>query len=188
MSGVIENAASAEARSIGSVNETLIVGDRPVPAPRGEPVTTEGRVTSTIVHVSFPTGAISTFPARSVEIVRYAYRWPSAPTYCALVRIVPMDPGTWAQGAPLSLASSVYDTMSVVPDTGPQNTLNCRVISYAGRTATAESGRLRSTFVHDWFPEGVGWTFPAQSVPIDRNSYVWASWAPVYVQEVVVTV
>src|SRR2546425_87289 len=82
---------------------------------------------------------------------------------------------------------SVYDTMSVVPDTGPQNTLNCRVISYAGRTATAESGGLRSTFVHDWFPEGVGWTFPAQSVLIDRNSYVWASWAPVYVQEVVVT-
>src|SRR2546422_987274 len=77
--------------------------------------------------------------------------------------------------------------MSVVPDTGPHETVNWRTISYCGRAATAESGEVRSTMVHDWFPEDGVCTFPAQSVPMDRNWYVWPSWAPVYVPEVVVT-
>src|SRR2546422_9238163 len=50
-----------------------------------------------------------------------------------------------------------------------------------------ESGGVRSTFVHDWFPGPGTWTLPAQSVPIDRNSYVWPSRAPVYVADVVLT-
>src|SRR5436190_7441808 len=98
-----------------------------------------------------------------------------------------MEPGTWVQAPALSLTSSVYDTMSVVPETGPQATVNWRVISYTGRVVTAESGGVRSTIVQDWFPDGVGWTFPAKSVPIERNSYVWPSTAPVYVPEVTFT-
>src|SRR2546428_2420962 len=56
MSGVIVNACSADARFIGSLNVTTIVGVRFVPAPRGDPMTTTGRVTATIVHVSLPAG------------------------------------------------------------------------------------------------------------------------------------
>src|SRR2546422_3383551 len=98
-----------------------------------------------------------------------------------------MDPGTCVHGPMLSITSSVYDTMSVVPDTGPHVTVNWSAISYAGRTNTAESGGVRSTFVHDWFPVPGTWTLPARSVPIERNSYVWPSRAPVYVPDVVVT-
>src|SRR5437773_11604044 len=79
MSGVIVNPASTEAWFIGSLNVMTIVGVRFVPAPRGDVVMIVGRVTSTTVHVSFPTGAGSTFPARSVARDRNAYRWPSAP-------------------------------------------------------------------------------------------------------------
>ncbi len=74
MSGVIENACSADARFIGSLNVTVMTGVVFVPAPRGELVMTPGRVTSTIVHVSFPAGAGSTFPARSRASDRNAYR------------------------------------------------------------------------------------------------------------------
>src|SRR5437867_2962203 len=82
MSGVIENACSAVARFIGSLNVTVITGVRFVPAPRGDAVITAGRVRSTIVHVSLPAGAGSTFPARSVPMERNSYVWPSwAPVY-----------------------------------------------------------------------------------------------------------
>src|SRR6267378_5992304 len=77
--------------------------------------------------------------------------------------------------------------MSVVPETGPHATPNWSVVSYAGSVVTAESGGVRSTIVPDWFPDGVGWTFPAWSVPIERNSYVWRSAAPVNSCDVWVT-
>src|SRR2546422_8850100 len=44
MSGVMLNAASAEARFIGSLNVTVIVGGRFVPPPRGEPMIAAGGV------------------------------------------------------------------------------------------------------------------------------------------------
>src|SRR5437879_6755066 len=80
MSGVMLNAASAEARFIGSLNVTVIVGVRFVPAPRGDPMIAAGRVTSTVVHVSFPVGPGSTFPARSRASDRNEDRWPPEPT------------------------------------------------------------------------------------------------------------
>src|SRR2546422_10469174 len=86
MSGVIVNACSAEARFIGSLNVTTIVGVRLVPAPRGDPTTTTGRVTSTIVHVSLPAGGCSAFPARALESVRNAYPCPSTPPELGAVR------------------------------------------------------------------------------------------------------
>src|SRR2546428_10567357 len=63
MSGWIVNAVSAEARFIGSLNVTTIAGVRFVPAPRGDAVITRGRVTSTMVHVSFCGGGGAPLPA-----------------------------------------------------------------------------------------------------------------------------
>ena len=161
MSGVIENACSADVRSIGSLNVTVIDGVRFVPAPRGEPVTTEGRVRSSIVHVSFPPGAGSTFPARSTASERKAYRCPSVPKKLAEVAVVPTAPGTCVHPPALSLTSTVYDTMSVVPETGPHVIAKNAEVSYCGRPATLESGGLRSTIVHDWFVGDGVCTFPA---------------------------
>src|SRR2546426_9804828 len=79
MSGVIVNACSADARFIGSLNVTTIVGVRFVPAPRGDPMTTTGRVTSTIVHVSLPAGGGPTFPAPAPSGGRDAGRGPPPP-------------------------------------------------------------------------------------------------------------
>src|SRR2546422_5817838 len=98
MSGVIRNAACADARFIGSVNVTTTVGVRFVPAPRGDAVITPGGRTSTIVQVSLPAGVGSTFPARSRARVRNAYTCPSSPTKFADVAAVPMEPGTWVHG------------------------------------------------------------------------------------------
>src|SRR3972149_1774694 len=79
MSGVIRNAASAAARSIGSENGITMSGVVFWPLPRGAEVTTAGGVVSTRVHVSLPAGPGSTFPARSVARDRNANSCPSAP-------------------------------------------------------------------------------------------------------------
>src|SRR5712691_3440905 len=140
-----------------------------------------------MVQVSLAAGAGSTFPARSTAKDRNAYWCPSAPKKLVDVEVVPTAPGTCAQVPPLSLTSTVYDTMSVVPETGPHVIGNKAEVWYCGRAVTAESGGLRSTIVQDWLVKGAVWTFPARSVPMERNSYVWPSWAPAYVPDVVLT-
>src|SRR2546428_8790069 len=64
MSGVMLNAASAEARFIGSLNVTVIVGVRFVPPPRGEPMIAAGRGRSPGVHACFLAGGGSPFSPR----------------------------------------------------------------------------------------------------------------------------
>src|SRR2546426_8289042 len=73
-----ENAPSTDVRFIGSENVIAIKGVVDISPPTGIAFVTNGRVTSTTVHVSFPLGAASTFPARSVAIDRKAYA-PSEP-------------------------------------------------------------------------------------------------------------
>src|SRR2546428_6916479 len=70
--GEIENACSTEARSIPSVNVIRIHGVVFVSGPTGRTSVTDGGVMSIMVQVSFPAGAGSTLPARSVAIDRNA--------------------------------------------------------------------------------------------------------------------
>src|SRR6266581_3497549 len=94
MSGVIENAAWTEARFIGSENVITIRGVVFVPDPRGAETTTNGRVVSTSVQVSFVGGAASTLPARSVASARNANVCASAPRANKIVvAVTPTAPG-----------------------------------------------------------------------------------------------
>src|SRR5207245_8273656 len=79
----IENACSTEARSIPSVNVIRIHGVVFVSGPTGRTSVTDGGVMSIMVQVSFPAGAGSTLPARSVAIDR------NATTPCPLAVNVP---------------------------------------------------------------------------------------------------
>src|SRR3989304_182575 len=134
-----------------------------------------GGVTSTIVHVSLPAGAVSRFPAKSRAIDRKAYRWPSWPAKDPLVAAVPTNPGSEGQGPPLSLASVVHVAPPAGPGAGPHERGTGGVRVYAGREPTRESGRLTSTTVQVSLPEGSDSTLPALSVALDRNSYRWPS-------------
>src|SRR2546422_1603091 len=141
MSGVIENAASADARFMGSENVMMMRGVVFVPVPRGADDRTYGRVVSTVVQVSFVAGPLSTLPARSVAIERNANRCPSTPSPNEpVMAAVAIAPGTPVHAPPLSLYCTVYVTMSVVPAKGPQVRVHVVAVSYIGSNATPESG------------------------------------------------
>src|SRR3972149_646390 len=144
-----------------------------------------GAERSATVQVSFPAGAGSTLPARSVAMERNAYVCPSIPVNVPLVTTVSMSPATGVHAPPSSLTSRVYVAMSVVPPLGPQETANVAIVMYRDKGATAEPGGVTSTIVHVSLPGGVDSTFPARSVEMDRNSYVWPS-APLKSEEVAV--
>src|SRR2546422_376698 len=167
MSGVIVNACWVEARFIGSVNVIEMTGVTFVPAPRGEPVITPGRVTSTIVHVSFPVPAPWTSPAQSVPIERSSYVWPSrAPVYVPDVVVT----GLVSQSVhtpPLSRTWIRYVATS--SDSRRHWTRKLEDVCHGGSGWVEVFGGSVSTIVQVSFVAGGISTFPALSVAFERN-------------------
>src|SRR3989304_2705050 len=136
----------------------------------GRAVTREkGLARSTIVHVSFDAGAISTLPAKSYAIDRNWYTPAVAPVKVSDVVVtftrqsVQPDP---------RLYWTLKVAMSATPTSGAQLTAKEADVCHVGGGSTRLPGEVVSTIVHVSLPAGRGSPLLAPSSALVANSQV----------------